>query len=251
VAPWERRPDIEPVWADCLRGKLRAPQIDGMNHARFVHHRVVKAVWSTNLTGWLEAHFPEVPIGYIVRHPFAVATSVAQLDVDARRDRGSTEWAHHIEPITDQYLDRLRLLDGPLAFCAGAVRALSRRATEPFDRAVIRWCLQNAVTLLQRPAGTRIVYFERIFTHADTELPALAHHLSIPLTPDVLEHLPRPSASDWRAYPDRRIEARIGNWVTDLPPRRRDAGLEILECFGLQSFYGAGPLPIESNVVAR
>jgi hypothetical protein len=243
VASSEPRPDMQRLWADCLRGKLRARQMDNMNHARVVHHRIVKSVWSTNLTGWLRAHFPEVPIGYIVRHPFAVATSVAQLDVDTRRERGTTEWAHHTEPITDPYLDRLRVLDGPLASRADAIRALSRRAIEPFDRAVIRWCLQNAMTLLQPPAGVRIVYFEQIFSHADTELPGLAHHLSVPLSPDVLEHLARPSGSDYRSYPDRRIEARIGNWVTDLSPQRRDAGLEILECFGLGSFYDAGPLP--------
>jgi hypothetical protein len=90
------------------------------------------------------------------------------------------------------------------------------------------------------------VYFERVFSGRGG-LGAVADHLGIELADDVLDQVSRPSATDFHAGGDRRIEARVGNWVRDLEPERKRAGLRILEQFGLRGFYDDGPLPLQPD----
>jgi hypothetical protein len=247
LEPGTRRLDLRDAWLQCLNGRVRdAPWIDRHNTARLVRRRLVKSIAGTNLAAWLRHEFPSVQIAYIVRHPFAVATSVLQLqERDLTLGRGS-DWSFLTSEGLDTMMSDSGLLGGPLASEADQIRAIALRATDPFDRSVLRWCLENVLVLRSAPAGVRVVFYERLFGRPSIELRDAAYHLRLPLGRAARRAVDQPSRTDFRraSQSERRFEARLGDWVRDLPVERERAGLEILDAFGLTRYYGPDPLPL-------
>jgi hypothetical protein len=248
--PGARQDDLRALWSECLAGRARGNWIDQFNQARIVRHRVVKDIAATNLTAWLRTEFPHVGLVYVVRHPFAVATSVTALRKGERDHGHRADWDHQDGVVVDQLVQRSGLLDGPLAQHGDAVRAAWRAAEHPFDRGVLRWCLENAFTLTTPPPGVRVVFFEQLVRHPATELASLGNHLGIELDRKVMDLIERPSRTDYRrvAQVDLSVEARIGDWTRGLEPERKRAGLGVVEMFGLDRFYGEGPLPLRTAI---
>jgi len=249
--PGARDDALRVVWSECLSGRARGSWIDQFNEARIVRRRVVKSIAATNLAAWLRAEFPHVGVVYVVRHPFAVATSVTLLH-RRERDRGErADWDHQNGVVVDDLVQRSGLLDGPLAAHGDAIRAAWRAAEHPFDRGVLRWCLENAPTLTAPPPGVRVVFFEQLVREPAIELASLGDHLGIRLDRTVMDQLERPSRTDWRrSGVDMSVDARIGDWVRDLEPERQRVGLGLLEMFGLDHLYREGPLPVRSHFPA-
>jgi hypothetical protein len=140
------------------------------------------------------------------------------------------------------------LLEGPLASRRDEIVALAAALNHPFDRVVLRWCLENWLALTQPRSDVPIVYYEHLFRDSKRELPALAKHLLLPLSRSVAAQVEQPSRSEFGRESDhsRRLETRINGWALDVAPERMKAGMKILETFALDNIYRDSPLPISS-----
>lgn len=102
--------------------------VDRFNESFLVRRRLVKEIRANVLLPWLHSVFPDVPIVLILRHPCAVALS-----------RLSLRWGTTL----DDFLSQPALMDDYLH----PIEADIRGATEPFDRHIFMWCIENYVPL--------------------------------------------------------------------------------------------------------
>ena len=89
--PRARRPRARRGARDCAQRKIRNVHVDRGNTSRLPQGRVVKDCYATNLAPHLAAHFPEVPLILLLRHPGATAHSAVTLG-----------WKDGLEAVFDQ-----------------------------------------------------------------------------------------------------------------------------------------------------
>jgi hypothetical protein len=156
--PFRRGHFIEPSEQDhplratidaLLAGRVRSWWTDRHNHRRLATRRIVKEVRITNLLPWIRRRHPNLRIVYIVRDPVAVARSWLELG-----------WGDDLgellaqRPLLERLADARDVIDVVVAH------------GEPFDRHVLRWCLENAIPLRSyTDLDIHLVAYEQLRTH--------------------------------------------------------------------------------------
>jgi len=244
LEPGERADSLRAVWSDCLTGRAHHSSVDVFNTSRLVLRRLVKSIEATNLVPWLRQEFPDVPVVYMVRHPFAVATSMKNLYEQSNEPR-DVGWGRSVFAMLDAVVERSGLLERPFAATADEIRELCRDAKDPFDRVVLRWCLENSLMLTAPIPGVPVMFYERVFQDPHCQLAEIARHLRMPISRGVAHQLEQPSVTDWGRVTtrERSMQERIGGWMAGVEPERMRAGLAILDAFGLADVYGDDEMP--------
>jgi hypothetical protein len=236
--PESNDPELDRVLETALCGRIRNLYVDRGNTSRFPRGRVIKDCYATNLAPYLAAHFPEVPLILLLRHPLATAESAVALG-----------WKDDLEMILGQG----DLFTGEFAAQAPLIESLVAAERHTVAIFVLRWCLENylPVRMLSRDS-THVVFYEDLVRSGEAELDRLAAFLrrrSPALwsgwQPDPALLL-RPSATSRRRDGDRRPSAeqlRRG-WKDAVPRAELERSLEILEAFELDRLYSAGPDPL-------
>ena len=233
--PGEPDPELLTVWTRILSGRIRSPWTDSRNHARLPTRRVVKCISSNNLAEWLRHRFPDTRIVFVHRHPLAVAGSI--LDLQGHADGLSPELRQRWTPDTmRQWVAASGLLVGPLAHHAPQVhRLLDRERTDVEDR-VLRWCMENAAALERPPAtGFLSVRYEDLLVQPEEELRRIGRFADLDVEQG-LRDFDRPSSTDWATGLGNRDGSRRDRrdgWRERMSPEDRDAGMAVVEAFGL------------------
>ena len=130
---------------------------------------------------------------------------------------------------------------------------LHRRDPDPIVRLVAEWCIENAYPLRWVDAdGVKVSFYERVVMEPVAELTQLAAHCSTAIGGGGddfdSEGLRRPSKQDQSG----RIAAAtgsedwsriLGQWIPRVVPPTTQKCLEVLADFGLDEYYGVGPMP--------
>lgn len=161
IDPSEQGHPLGPTIDALLAGKVRSWWTDRPNRRRIVSRRIVKEIRITNLVPWIRVRHPALRIVYIVRDPVGVAQSCLELGWGDNLDEFLAQ-----EPLLAQFADLTPTI----------VRIA--RSEDPFQRLVLRWCLENALLLRDKPAPDvhRIVYDE-LRTDPSRELERLFAYL--------------------------------------------------------------------------
>ena len=219
-----------------LSGKMRNLWVDRLNRSRIPRGRVIKDPYATNLGPYLAARFPEMPLILLLRHPVATAHSALSLG-----------WKEDLET----FLDQEDLITGLFAAQAPLVESFVAEERQTVAGFVLRWCLENylPVHMLSR-ASTHVVFYEDLLRSDEAELDRLAAFLQRRCAatwsgwrPDPALLL-RPSASSRRGGDGRSREELLGGWQHEVSGAELERSLEILEAFGLDRLFGAGPDPL-------
>lgn len=239
--PAEGPPAFEQAARRVLSGRARGPYIDHLRIARLPRGRVVKDVHASNLLAWFRAHYPAVPVAYVVRHPIAASLSRLRSDVfyglgDYLETRAGREDAER-SPVAG-WLPRY-----------DACRAHS----EPLVRLVAEWCIENVYALEQREdRGVALTFYEHAVQDPASELTRLGERCAGALGPasaaPEIDRLRRPSAMDWRrtaaaASASDDWARHLGRWADEVQPSVVAQCLRVLSEFGLDWLYGEDPLP--------
>lgn len=189
-----------------LAGRVRGWWTDRQNRRRIATRRIVKEVRITNLVPWIRARHPGLRVVYVVRDPVAVARSWLELG-----------WGDDLDDLLgqEQLLERLP--------GSGAVIREVVCGDEPFDRHVLRWCLENAVPLAaQADSGVHLVVYERLRAEPEREIDRLFAYLGRdPEGADASVHTPSATAG----FPRPRS--------VQITESRRRRAQEIVSAFGL------------------
>src|SRR5439155_17907235 len=111
---------------EILSGRVRSIWTDKYNRAHLPRKRLVKEVRGNLLLGWMHRNFPGMPIVLVLRHPCAVVSSQLKLP-----------WNWHTDP--EVFLSQDALMKDHLE----PFREELTRVTDPFERHVLVWCIEN------------------------------------------------------------------------------------------------------------
>lgn len=225
------RPDnSSPEFLDSARkilsGSLRNLWFDKYHRAFVSKKRIVKDVRANLLLGWLAAHFTDMPIVLIVRHPCAVASSQKQ----AR---------HRFGNLKDHFLNQSKLIEDYLEPFLGMVENLST----PFEERVFRWCIQTFVPLKQFNIDQiHVVFYEELCARPEEALEPLFRYLELPFDFTELDLLvPSPvSRSDSAVVTG---ESLVDKWRDFVTSAEISSAMKILQSFGLDTIYSDSSMP--------
>ena len=107
-----------------VEGRVRNRWIDYYNHCVLVRQRLIKDIRANLFLKWLDVHFPGMQIVLLLRHPLAVAAS--------RLHHG---WSNDIA----DFLRQEKLMADYLE----PHRQLLETVSDPFEKHVLQWCIEN------------------------------------------------------------------------------------------------------------
>ncbi len=227
-------PELDRVFETVLSGRIRSLFVDRSNTSRLPRGRVIKDCYTTNLAPYFAAHFPEVPLILLLRHPVATANSAVTLG-----------WKDDLEKI----LEQRGLITGQFSAQAPLIESVAASERHTVSSFVLRWCLENYLPVhMLSCTSTHVVFYEDLVRSGEAELDRLAAFVrrrsafwsgwrpdpALLLQPSTTSRLDyRPSQEQLRR-----------RWQNEVPRTQIERSLEILEAFGLHRLYGAGPDPL-------
>lgn len=204
---------------EILSGRIRSLWTDRSRGLRVFHRRLVKDIRANLFLYWMHAHFPEMPIILLLRHPCAVAES-----------RLALGWRDNL----DEILTQKELLEDFLE----PFEAEIRNARTPFERHVFLWCIENYVPLMQfGPGEVHVSFYENLRLRPEEELRRLFAFLGEEFDTEILRKADHPSALS------RGIVPPVGAWRRSLGGGQVRRAMEILDPFGLGGMYGEDSMP--------
>lgn len=218
--PFKRGHFIEPSEQDhslaatidaLLAGRVRSWWTDRHNRRRLTTRRIVKEVRITNLLPWIRLRHPGLRIVYIVRDPVAVARSWLELG-----------WGDDL----DELLAQEQLLE-QFPDSGDVIEAVVTEG-EPFDRHVLRWCLENAIPLsAHADLDIHLVAYEQLRAHPEREIDRLFAYLGedsagadlVVRKRSATADFPRPRAVPVTEAQEQQAEAVVSSFGIAIPAR--------------------------------
>jgi Sulfotransferase family len=226
-----RPDDCDSTFLDPMRtivsGRLRNGWTDRLNRQRFAHKRLIKEIRANLLLSWLHAHFPEIPLILLLRHPCAVVSSQRRVG-----------WSHYDLSV---FLSQEPLMSDFLS----PFKPILEKATSRFEIHLLFWCIDTLVPLKQfKPGQIHLAFYENFCLQPRRETERLFTFLGKPVNERLFRMLDRPSAFAEHGYgklPSR--EALINGWRRDISSSELEIAMETLKRFGLDSLYTEEGLP--------
>ncbi|WP_166173394.1 sulfotransferase [Rubrobacter tropicus] len=228
LRPDDRREEFLYPARRVLSGEVRSFWTD-RGGALLARRRLVKDVRANLMLGWMADNFPGMPIVLLVRHPGAVVSS-----------RLALEWRDNL----DETMEQKELVEDHLLPMEAEILA----STEPFERHLFLWCIDNYVPLKQfRPGGLHLCFYENLLLDPETELRRLFGFIGRDFDEGVLRRIGRPSPTSRR---ETRGDHDAEGWGRGTTGRQLERASEILGLFGLDRVYGEGATPDPSGARA-
>jgi hypothetical protein len=227
LRPDDRDPAYLKPADEILSGRIRSIWTDKYNRAHLPKKRLIKEVRGNLLLGWMRRNFPGMPIILVLRHPCAVVSSQQKLP-----------WNWHTDP--DVFLSQEALMKDHLEPFREALAGV----TDPFDRHVIVWCVENFVPLRQFSKGEiHLAFYEHLVAEPRLEFERMFSFLGRPFDQEALHGLGRPSAVSRSDSPVVVGGSSVDGWRQDVTAEQVERALRILALFGLDRVYGEDPMP--------
>jgi hypothetical protein len=227
------RPDNpDPAYVDPVRAILAGNVPDWWaNHYNtklIARKRLIKDIRANLLLKWMHVQFPEVPIVFMLRHPFPTVTSIVKLGWDARVELDSL---FRQPALLDDYVR-------PFEDWLGYVE-------NDFERWMLIWCIENYVPLKQfRPGELYLMFYETLVADPLAESRRLLDHLHIPVTDALHTTINTPSATSRGSSAVVSGGDPLAAWRATISDTQAARALTIMKVFGLDRVYGDQPMPL-------
>ena len=223
---------VEPV-ARVLEGRLRNRWIDHLNRVRIARKRLIKEIRANCWLGWAARRWPHMPMVFVMRHPLAVATSSLGMG-----------WSDGL----DRVLAQPELVADHCAEHTDFLRALS----DPLERAVARWCVENIVPMRTLgPTRATLLLYEDLVAEPQREAGRLLSAFG-QLPDDALTSaLARPSHLSAGGSAATTGASPVTAWRERLDPSQRARAVRVIERLGFGDVYGDDPWPDSAAAHAK
>ncbi|MEM9346349.1 MAG: sulfotransferase [Planctomycetota bacterium] len=211
-----------------LEGRVRSRWTDQYNRKTFPQGRLIKAIRTNLMLGWINNHCPEVKLLFAMRHPCAVVHSRVKL-----------QWDTHL----DQLLAQPGLVRDHLEPYRGVIER-AERSQDPWQKHLAMWCIENLIPLRELSQGdAHLLRYEDLCQDFDGEVARLFTFLDRPV-PNNIHNIARQRSAHFRR--DSAILQGgdlIADWQKQVEPKHIDAMLDMLSCFGLNHLYDERAMP--------
>ena len=208
-----------------LSGKVRHKWIDQCNKRSIFSKRLIKDIRANLMLRWFYAHFPQMPIVLLLRHPCAVALSKVKL-----------KWGDPLEEILEQE----ELMNDYLNPFKKDIESVKTK----FERHIFVWCIENYIPLKQFQAGEiYLVFYENLCRDSAVEVRRLFEFLGKKYDEDILANLNVPSALSRKDSAIKQKRDVVNAWRSDVSNDEIQKSIEILSLFGLNKIYGQESMP--------
>ncbi|MEO0475285.1 MAG: sulfotransferase domain-containing protein [Planctomycetota bacterium] len=217
------------VVMDLLAGRIRSRWTDAYNRRSFAQQRLIKAIRTNLMLGWVRSHCPQVKLLFAMRHPCAVVHSRVKL-----------QWNTHL----DQLLAQQELMRDHLEPYRETIDR-AERSDDLWVRHLAMWCIENVVPLRELgPADVHLLRYEDLCQRFDEQVVELFAFLGRPVPQGVHTIARQRSAHFRRDSAIMNGGDLIGDWQQHVEPKHIDAMLSLLHTFGLDHLYNEGPAPL-------
>ena len=212
-------------------GKVRNLWVDRYNRNIFPRKRLIKDIRINLILKWIRINFPQMPIIYMLRHPFAVACSRIRLG-----------WKNHLKDL----LKQKELIDDLLYKFESLIDG--RRIGE-FEKQIIFWCIENYYPMTSfKPGEIYILFYENLYLNPEGEIKGLFNYIGLPIPESVPKKIRKPSSMTKKDSPLVTGRDPLLHWKDDLDNRQIDRALRIMSEFGFDKVYTDGALPTTEGV---
>lgn len=200
----------------------------------FVYTRkLLKILDAKPLIDWIDQTF-SVDTVYLARHPVPVALSVLQ-----------RKWDSTTRPYLQDPDFCRRYLSNSLVEFSWRIY----RSGDPFAKAILNWCVDNAAPLAlvpERPRWVSVTY-EDLVVSPEAVIRTLSEKLDLKDRNRMLRQICRPSNSSRQLKIGERTtagrEALVSGWLSKVTPDMVRTADEILERFGVTLYRAGSPFP--------
>ena len=229
IPPDMKNQEYSHLFSRILSGRI---SLDGYNHKLIATKRLLKSVTAHFLIEWLISNY-EIPLVFILRHPLAVAASRMKFQ---EKDK---LWI----PDFSSILNQNQLMEDYLA----PFEKLILGENSYFENHLIYTCVQNFVALEQlKRIPHHIVFYENVVDDPLQEIKKIRGFLHQPFYARD-ERLVQTMVNKRFMMGEATIGDPLMKWQERLSSQQIERGEEIMEMFGLDSFYSAyKPRPIIS-----
>lgn len=211
-----------------LSGRVRSRWTDAYNRKPAASRRLIKAIRTNLMLGYIRTALPQVRLLFAMRHPCAVVHSRVRL-----------QWQTHL----DQLLAQPALMRDHLEPYRETIERVER-SDSPWDKHLAMWCIENVVPLRElSPSDAHLVRYEDLCQQFDSEVAQLFAFLDRPV-PDGIHDVARQRSAHFRR--DSAIlhgGNLISDWQRHVRARHIDAMLNMLSRFGLSHLYDEHAMP--------
>ncbi|MFN3191790.1 MAG: sulfotransferase [Aureliella sp.] len=217
---FDSEPSLRAEVGRIITGDIRSLWTDQFNRRLFATRRLIKAIRSHFLTGYIAQEFPGVKQLLVIRNPRAVAQSKMKLG-----------WKASLEP----YLGNSSLISGFFSGVATTVASLE----DPFDIFVAQWCMENYVALkhLGYKENAKVVFYEDLVASPGEYFPPIFEFVGLDFGLVTQEALSAASRMAGKRDSGRSNQRETGY---------RERCLKLTELFGMHSLYGDRDKPLVS-----
>ncbi len=218
-----------------LRGKLRNDWSDGHNKKHIASKRLIKTIRGNLMLKWIKNNFPELPVIFLIRNPFAVVDSWMRANWEDENVRtvilSQPELINdYLTPFIEDY----------------------KKASAGFELCFFNWCI-NYFIPLQQFKGEQffITFYEHYILEPEEEAKRVFNYLGIADydLKKILSIIKKPSRTTRKDSPLFNDKDILNHWKQRFTKEQIDRGYEILELFGLDKIYDKNSIPNKKIVI--
>ncbi|MFK7788651.1 MAG: sulfotransferase [Phycisphaeraceae bacterium] len=224
----QRNNEINAIVESLLAGRVRSRWTDAYNRKQSTKQRLVKAIRTNLMLGFIRESLPQVKLLFAMRHPCAVVHSRMKL-----------RWETHL----DQLLAQPALMEDHLEPYRDTIERFER-SDDTWTKHMTMWCVENVVPMRELKSGdAHLVRYEDLCTDFDREVGALFAFLGRSV-PSGIEQAAQKRSAHYRH--DSAIlhgGDLISDWQRHVEPQQIDTMLRLLSEFDLSHLYDEKPNP--------
>ena len=235
IRPDEPHDQLESIAADIFSGTFTHPVVDSANHSHLYSGLLIKDIFANLFARWAARRFPNLKIILLIRNPFSVALSKSK----------KKDWYWLTDPML--LLAQEHLYEDYLH----PFEDLIRKTSENDDyilRQLLIWSIINYIPLKQfSPGEIHITFYEEVYADPENQVSSAFRFVKntrencyVKLDEEIVKRPSRVVSKESSLFQGK---SPVTSWKDELSLRQIDAGLNILNEFGLAELYDEGSMP--------
>ncbi len=231
----EQHTQLESIASDVFSGTFTHPVVDSGNQSRLYSGLLIKDIFANLFAYWAFTRFGNLKIILLIRNPFSVALSKSK----------KKDWYWVTDPML--LLTQKNLYEDYLHPFENLIRKTSE-SNDYILRQILIWAIINYIPLKQfSPEQIHVMFYEEMYAEPDNQVSSAFRFVKntkenchVKLDEETVKRPSRVVSKESSLFQGK---SPVTSWKDELSLRQIDAGLRILDAFGLAGLYDEDSMP--------